>query len=402
MADVLLQNLTLRNSLVVLSDDLTYDARAVGDDFLDHYSPVGWLLGARPLEPGGRLTLTSGVPVPAEDVIDGEVIYYTVYQHELVSTVNSDGVFATRRLSSDNLSLVLNGMTEGALYDVFISYNEDDEVHELSKGAAWTNATTRSQALTRRNGLRVLASDPTKLFLGTFCATGEDTTSDAAGDATSRVFGKRLLANEFHQVARPLVLRDDTGVSVPGYLYGDVSASSTTLPAWLWPSYQMNQIVGRKTNEFDWGPDGTIAGGYMPDWDSVWKLEFVTLGNGCAAVDLHFRTEAMSGAALGGPYFGIALDDTQSQVSGTPPSFTDLNYDWSGTLLKGPSVADRKTHMQLRQRIAWESDGYHVIHPVVRGLVTASGSATAAGIGENTGASATSQLNSGLHAMIVQ
>src|SRR5262249_53579373 len=75
---------------------------------------------------GGRLTLTSGAPVPTAEVTSPSTLYWTPYR--------SGGIYLYfpfldrwQFFSSPEVSLALTGLTSGKNYDVFLA--SDDGVH---------------------------------------------------------------------------------------------------------------------------------------------------------------------------------------------------------------------------------------------------------------------------------
>lgn len=152
--------------------------------------------------PGGRLTTETGVAVSTTDRTSQGTLYYTVYKHNNIYTY-SGSAWQQKTFSEISLSLTL---TSGKNYDVFINSNADT----LSLSSAWTDDTTRADALATQDGVTVLSSDHTKLWLGTIRASGSNVTEDSAGGATSQTGGKRYVWNAYNQVPRPIKVIDTT------------------------------------------------------------------------------------------------------------------------------------------------------------------------------------------------
>lgn len=146
----------------------------------------------------GRLTLTSGTAVTTSDVTAAGTIYFTPFKGNLISLY--DGTrwklfeFTERSLtfSSD--------LTSGDIKDVFIYDNSGTLTLELSN--AWTNDTTRSQSLTKQDGILVKSGAATRRYLGTIRGTGTDTTEDSKT--------KRFVWNMYNQHPRGLLRNDST------------------------------------------------------------------------------------------------------------------------------------------------------------------------------------------------
>lgn len=104
--------------------------------------------------PGGRLTLTSGVPVLSSTVTAATGVIYTPYLGNTVPQWNGSAwtstVFAEISQSLSDTTNSPAAAVAGALYDLFVWFKSG--VATLSRGPAWTNATTRSLALTRTLG----------------------------------------------------------------------------------------------------------------------------------------------------------------------------------------------------------------------------------------------------------
>lgn len=133
-------------------------------------------------EPGGRLTLTTGVPVLAADVTAATTIRYALYQHDLIP-IYSGSAWALHAFTE--LSLPLNSNSghtgyhqSGKNFDLFVV--NDSGTLRLVSGPAWTNDTTRVDAINRLNGILTNTSTMTVRF-GT---SSGDTLSVAANRAT--------------------------------------------------------------------------------------------------------------------------------------------------------------------------------------------------------------------------
>lgn len=149
-----------------------------------------------------RLTLTQGVPVTTSDVIGASTIYLTRYRGAHVALWDGSQ-WVLHQVPSGDVSLALSGLTAGKVYDVFLHDNAGTLT--LSLSAAWSDGTTRTNALSVRDGVRVLASDHTRRLVGTFVATGTDTTEDSGGTGDSSK-QKRYLVNERHRVPKRAVV----------------------------------------------------------------------------------------------------------------------------------------------------------------------------------------------------
>jgi hypothetical protein len=171
------------------------------------FATAGMILAGIPvafLTPGGRLTTESGVPVSTLDRTAQGTLYYTPFIHNNIYTYTGSA-WQAKVFSEISLSLTI---TSGKNYDVFINSG----ANALSLSSAWTNDTTRADALGTQDGVTVLGSDHSKLWLGSIRASGTNVTEDSRGGTVSQVGGKRFVWNTYNQVART-ILAIDTAAS---------------------------------------------------------------------------------------------------------------------------------------------------------------------------------------------
>jgi hypothetical protein len=153
------------------------------------WRPIGRGVDVNPATCDARLTLTSGVPVTTADVTGASTVYLTPYKGNQVA-LYTGARWLLHSLTEIHLDLA--DLTAGKNYDVFLY--DDSGTLTLSLSSAWTNDTTRANALAYQDGVRVLASDHTKRLMGTIRATAATTTEDS--------LLKRFVRNEQHQVLR--------------------------------------------------------------------------------------------------------------------------------------------------------------------------------------------------------
>jgi len=146
--------------------------------------------------PGGRLTLSSGTPVTTSDVTAAGTLYYTPYTGSTVALYNGS-TWIRYPFTERSLSLTL---TSGKNYDVFLYDNSGTLTLELS--AAWTNDTTRADALALQDGVYVKSGATTRRWLGTIRASGTNTTEDS--------YAKRFVWNAYNRMARPMRVLETT------------------------------------------------------------------------------------------------------------------------------------------------------------------------------------------------
>lgn len=170
----------------------------------------------------GRLTLSSGVPVPTSNLTGISNLYFTPFQGNLQWVWNGT---IWQPFFFNELSVALSGLTSGKNYDVF-GINSSDAL-ALSVGPAWTNDTTRATAISQKDGIYVNSAQYTPAigggtvaqyqgtYLGTFRTTGTTTTEDSAT--------KRFLWNNYNRRKRLCYVDDFAGM---------FTTSATTIVAW--------------------------------------------------------------------------------------------------------------------------------------------------------------------------
>jgi hypothetical protein len=146
-------------------------------------------------QPQGRLTLTSGVPVPSVSVSGATTVYYTPYCGQSIPIYDGNNfnmVDFGGELSNSLADATKNpaATVASSVYDLFV-WN-DAGVIRLSRGPVWTSATVRNLALARVRGVLVNATAITNgpaanmgTYVGTFATGGSNTTHFIFGTAAS-------------------------------------------------------------------------------------------------------------------------------------------------------------------------------------------------------------------------
>lgn len=145
-----------------------------------------------------RLTLTTSLPVTTADVTAAGTIYLTPYSGSHISLYDSTST-QWITYSTAEISLALTA-TSGKPYDVWCYANAGVPTLET---LVWTNDTTRATALTKQNGVYVKTGDATRRYVGSFYASGANTTEDS--------IAKRYLWNYYNRVNRVMRVIDATG-----------------------------------------------------------------------------------------------------------------------------------------------------------------------------------------------
>lgn len=180
--------------------------------FVDIVSTIaqGMDLAAQSIIPGGRLTLTTGVPVTTSDVTGATNVYYTPHVNNIITLWDGN---RWQPVAFAEVTQALGTLTSGKNYDVFGYLSSGALATEM---LVWTNDTTRATAVTLQDGRYCKSGDKTRLYLGTFRTTGTTTTEDSLGGTTTQVGGKRFLWNMYNRVRRPMTVLD---ISSGGWTY---------------------------------------------------------------------------------------------------------------------------------------------------------------------------------------
>lgn len=258
-------------------------------------------------DPGLRLSVETGVSVSTTDQTAKGTLYYT--PHKSGSLVYYTGsAWAQATISEINLALTV---TSGKNYDVFVACSNSTTC-TLSLSSAWTNDTTRADALGTQDGVKALNSDKTKLWIGTIRASGSNVTEDSAGGTTTQVGGKRFVWNTFNQVPRSIAVIDTTD-------------------SWSYTTDTWRQQNGASGN----------------------KVEYVT-GDTATPVDARSTQGVAMSLNVGGTAkVGIGVDSTS-----TPTGFRQVGYNANASLMVGPLNAAYRGTPGL---------GYHFVVPLEKG-----------------------------------
>lgn len=144
---------------------------------------------------GGRLSLTSGNPLPTADA-SGSTVYYVPFISNVISLYATAYGWINRQFSEISVSIPVVASTP---YDVF-AYWDGDSV--ALAAVAWASAAARASAVSLQNGFWVLTSDKSYRLLGTVA-------TDASGTVQDTTL-QRFVWNLHNQAARALIVSDTT------------------------------------------------------------------------------------------------------------------------------------------------------------------------------------------------
>ncbi len=171
---------------------------------------VAKLLGfGHPSISEGRLTSVSSFPVYPDDGSTSGTLYYAIGAGDKISLY--DGT-RWKLYAFSELSLSLT-ITSGKNYDVFVYDNSGTLTLELS--AAWTNDTTRADALAAVNGVQTKSSASTRKWVGMIRASASNTVANT--------WKQRFVWNAYNQVPQKVYKTLTIGGGGETYTYGTAS-----------------------------------------------------------------------------------------------------------------------------------------------------------------------------------
>lgn len=154
-------------------------------------SALSSVLAAGPSVFEGRLSSLSVNPVPTADNTNVTGLVYTWWLGDRVKLF--DGTrWNVRRFQSEP-TVSLSGIASGKNYDVFLVDN-GVATPTMVLGPEWTDNVTRATGLTLVDGVYVLASDSTRVWVGTIRGSGSGRSADA--------FEARYVWNAWNRVPR--------------------------------------------------------------------------------------------------------------------------------------------------------------------------------------------------------
>lgn len=191
------------------------------------------------MDPGGRLSLTSGTSLTTTDVSASTTVYYVPHRHNKVPLYNGTG-WALHSITTE-LSQTTSDSTKSpatvansSCYDLFVW--SDEGILRLSRGPAWTSDTARGTGvgtteLERKDGRWVnkvsVSNGPAAqrgLYVGTVRSDGSAQINDT--------LAKRHVWNLYNQEPRPMLVAESTD-------------------SWSYSSSTIRQARGSTANQLD-------------------------------------------------------------------------------------------------------------------------------------------------------
>ena len=171
----------------------------------------------------GRLSLTSGTPVP-DEVTAATSVYFVPYQGNRCAVYDGTANWVIKTFTE--LSLSLGSDSINSNFDIFVYNNAGTLALER---LAWTNDTARATALALQDGIYAKSGQLTRRYLGTYRTTS---TLGQTEDSLT----KRFIWNNMHRIRRPVQRLETTD----SWAYNTATwrvANNTT-------SNQINVVVG--------------------------------------------------------------------------------------------------------------------------------------------------------------
>jgi len=144
---------------------------------------------------GGRLTLSTGVPVPVADISSSANVYFSPYHGDRISLYVND--YGWRVYSFSELTLDISGVADAKMIDVWLYDNAGTLTHAYTE---WSNDSLRATALVRQDGVLVKSGAPEYRYLGSVRTSGAGVTADT--------LLKRFIWNNYNRVVRELHVHD--------------------------------------------------------------------------------------------------------------------------------------------------------------------------------------------------
>lgn len=234
-----------------------------------------------------RLTLESGVPASTTDQTGKGTLYWTPTVLGKKVSLFDGTRWKVYSVAEKSLSLTL---TSGKNYDVFAYDNSGTVTLELS--AAWTNDTTRADALTTQDGVTVKNGATTRRWLGIIRASGTNTCEDSAA--------KRFVFNAVNRLERPIRIAETNNT----WTY-------TTTTTW-------RQVNASSANQIGFLSDGTET----LDLSAFAQATDSSAGGGAAGGVFAGNAIGLDQASSPDPLCIFALGATglSSTIGSTPPA----------------------------------------------------------------------------------
>ncbi|MCJ7626600.1 MAG: hypothetical protein MUO76_24165 [Anaerolineaceae bacterium] len=141
----------------------------------------------------GRLSLSTGVPIPETDISSSATVYFMPYLGNRVALYVND--YGWRMYSFSELTLDISGFAAATNFDIWLYDNEGTLTLAYT---AWSNDILRATALVRQDGVLVKSGTPAYRYLGSVRTSGAGVSADTKL--------KRFIPNYYNRVQRELFI----------------------------------------------------------------------------------------------------------------------------------------------------------------------------------------------------
>jgi len=160
-----------------------------------------------------RLTSVTGDPVPSGDNSPSSTIYLTEYVGQQINLYNTTTSKWEAHYLTSEISLSISGLTASYIYDVFVYDNSGTLTLQV---VSWGGSSSRATALGDEDGIRVMESDHSKLYVGKIYV-------DSGGGTVTQSLNNNGVSNYYNRRPMPI----GTYPSADSWLY-----NSATVREW--------------------------------------------------------------------------------------------------------------------------------------------------------------------------
>lgn len=210
-----------------------------------------------------RLSGVAGQAVSDTDATTS--VYLVPFKGNKISLYVGTTVDEWRTYTTTQITLNLGTLVSGKNYDVFAYFDDTTGTVKLELGAAWTDDTTRSEAIAFLDGVLVKDADHTRRLIGTIRTISTTQTRDSKAH--------RFIWNVDNKVERPISVTDTT----PSWGYNDPNG------AWRQANNSSANQVAYVSGAMDDGQNRPVqcdvrSGAFQVSSGSVFPIAVVGLG----------------------------------------------------------------------------------------------------------------------------
>ena len=145
----------------------------------------------------GRLTISTGVPSPSEDINSSPNLYFTPFRGNRISLYAQS--YGWRLYAFSELTLDISGLGADKTFDIWLYDNAGTLTLAYTE---WSSASIRATALAYQDGVPVKTGAPAYRYLGTIRTSAAGVTCDTSL--------KRFVWNFYHPLEKWLICKDLT------------------------------------------------------------------------------------------------------------------------------------------------------------------------------------------------